>query len=180
MSDYVYVDNSNIFIEGQHVSAVKSGMAMNIYDAMDNRICDFNYKMDFGKLYQFICGPDKAQVGRAVLFGSRPPPNDSIWKFAERAGFEVVLEDRNIRNKEKKIDTGIVAAMSRDAYRNAKPGVDVFTLVAGDSDYVPAIKQMIEDGYQVDVVFWDHAARELREAASNFISLNPHLANLSL
>jgi hypothetical protein len=35
--------------------------------------------------------------------------------MAKRAGFEVITQDRNIANKEKKIDTGIVAAMTRDA-----------------------------------------------------------------
>lgn len=174
MSDWIYVDNSNIFIEGQRVSAVQQGMALDIYDAMSNRTLDFGYRVSFGKLYQFVAGSDRTKTSRAMLFGSRPPENDAIWNIAKQAGFEVITHDRNAANKEKKIDTGIVAAMTRDAYRNAEPG-DVFTLVSGDSDYVPAIKQLISDGFQVDVVFWDHAAKELREACSNFISLNPHL-----
>jgi hypothetical protein len=40
MAEFVYVDNSNVFIEGQRVSAVAKGMAMNIYDAMENRVLD--------------------------------------------------------------------------------------------------------------------------------------------
>lgn len=76
--------------------------------------------------------------------------------------------------EEKKIDTGIVAALTRDAYKSAQPG-DVFTIVSGDSDYVPAVENLVSDGFQVDVVFWDHASRELKAACSNFISLNQHL-----
>ena len=38
MADYIYVDNSNLYIEGKRVSAVQKGLAMNIYDAMNNRI----------------------------------------------------------------------------------------------------------------------------------------------
>ena len=112
-----------------------------------------------------------------MLFGSRPPANDAIWDIARKVGFEVVVEDRNVSNKEKKIDTGIVAAMMRDAYRNSKDG-DTFTIVSGDSDYVPAIVKMKEDDFIVDVVFWDHAADELKQVASKFISLNGHLDNL--
>lgn len=174
MSDWIYVDNSNVFIEGQRVSAVAKGMALNIYDAIDNRVLDFTYRMSFGKLYSFVAGDDRAATARAMLFGSRPPENDAIWDMAKRAGFEVVTHDRNVANKEKKIDTGIVAALTRDAYRNAK-AEDVFTIVAGDSDYVPAIEALRGDGFQVEVVFWDHAARELKQAASRFVSLNPHL-----
>ena len=175
--DWIYVDNSNVFIEGQRVSAVQKSMALDIYDAMNNRTLDFGYKLSFGKLYQFVAGTDRSQVARAMLFGSRPPPNDAIWNMAKSAGFEFIVHDRNFANKEKKIDTGIVAAMTRDAYRNAQP-TDVFTIVAGDKDYVPAVEQMKADGFRVDVVFWDHAAAELKNACSSFIALNSHLTNL--
>ncbi|MEN2980528.1 NYN domain-containing protein [Tistrella bauzanensis] len=174
MSDWIYVDNSNVFIEGKRVSAVKVGIALNIRDAFERGILDNAYRMSFGKLYRFVAGNNKADTARAMLFGSRPPQNDAIWQIAEQAGFEVIVKDRNIANKEKKIDTGIVAAMMRDAYKNAK-NKDVFTIVSGDNDYVPAVEQLREDGFQVDVVFWEHAGRELREAATNFIPLDPHL-----
>lgn len=133
--------------------------------------------MSFGKLYKFVAGENRADTARAMLFGSRPPQNDAIWQIAEDAGFEVIVHDRNFSNKEKKIDTGIVTAMTRDAYRNAKAG-DIFTIVSGDNDYVPTVEQLRADGFQVDVVFWEHAGRELREVASNFIPLDPHLDNL--
>ncbi len=174
MADWIYVDNSNVFIEGQRVSAVAQGMALDIWDAFDNRILDFNYRMSFGKLYAFVAGTDPKETARAMLFGSRPPANDGIWDMAKRAGFEVITHDRNVANKEKKIDTGIVAEMTRDAYRNSKSG-DVFTLVSGDNDYVPAIQNLVKDGFQVDLVFWDHAGRELKGACSRFVSLNAHL-----
>jgi uncharacterized LabA/DUF88 family protein len=174
MADWIYVDNSNVFIEGKRVSAVRQGLAMDIWDAFDHRIVDNDYRMSFGKLYQFVAGNNKAETARAMLFGSRPPQNDVIWEIAKKAGFEVVTHDRNVANKEKKIDTGLVAAMTRDAYKSASPG-DIFTIVSGDNDYVPAVEQLREDGFQVDVVFWGHAGRELRETATNFISLDAHL-----
>lgn len=177
MADWIYVDNSNVFIEGQRVSAVLSGMALDIHDALDNKVLDFNYRMSFGKLYKFVAGDDPAETARAMLFGSRPPKDDAIWDLAKRAGFEVVTHDRNAANREKKIDTGIVAALTRDAYKNAKQK-DVFTIVSGDGDYVPAVENLRNDGFQVDVVFWDHASRELKSICSNFISLNPHIQSL--
>jgi len=180
MADYVYVDNSNLYIEGRRVSAVAQGLAQNIVEAMQNDILDQGYTISFGKLHEFLCGNDKRTIRRAALFGSRPPPNDGIWAFAERAGFQLHLEDRNVRNKEKKIDTGIATLLTKDAYRDGKASEDVFVLVAGDSDYVPTIKELKKDGYFVEVVFWDHAARELRDEASRFVSLNKFLENLRL
>ncbi|MBX3532635.1 MAG: NYN domain-containing protein [Rhizobiaceae bacterium] len=180
MSDLVYVDNSNLFIEGMRVKAVEKGMARNIFDAMNNKIVGPSYKIDFGRLHHFIAGDDPASIKRCMLFGSRPPPNDSLWKVAERAGFEVIVEDRNIKNKEKKVDTGLVAYMMRDAYKIADPGSDTITLVAGDADFVPSIELLKGDGYRVEVAFWDHAAKELRDCASKFVSLNPILNHLAL
>lgn len=177
--EYIYVDNSNLFIEGRRVSAVAKGMARNIVEAMQYNIFDHTYSIDFGKLHQFVAGSDSAKIARAALFGSRPPPNDSIWTFAKRAGFEVILTDRNVRNKEKKVDTGITTAMVKDSYKLANSSKDIITLVAGDGDFVPAIDALKADGYTVDLVFWDHASAELKRAASRFISLNKHLEILA-
>lgn len=48
-------------------------------------------------------------------------------------------------------------------------------LVAGDADYVPTINALKEDVFKVEVVFWGHASRDLREVASKFISLDDYL-----
>jgi uncharacterized LabA/DUF88 family protein len=179
MSDFIYVDNSNVFIEGKRVSAVQKGLAMNIGDAINNRILDNTYRLDFGRLHSFLSGNDPSKIRRAVLFGSRPPQNDSLWNVAQAAGFEIVVEDRNVANREKKLDTGIVAAMMRDAYTRADKDADTLTLVSGDGDFVPAVRQLTEDGFQVEVVFWGHASQQLKDCCMRFIDLDPHLGNLS-
>ena len=180
MAELVYVDNSNVFIEGKRVKAVDSGLTPTIYAAMRERTLDANYKIDFGKLHQYIAGHDAGKIKRCVLFGSRPPPNDSLWAVAKRVGFEVIVEDRNVQNREKKIDTGIVTEMVRDAYVIADKETDTITLVAGDGDYVPPVRSLIQDGFNVEVVFWEHASQELKDVAVKFISLNPMLDHLAL
>ena len=174
MAEWVYVDNSNVFIEGMRLSAVKRGMALDINDAIASSTVDFEYRMDFFKLYRFVTGGNKSSVARAVMFGSGSLENDNVRTMAEQAGFEVKTHGRNLSNKEKKVDTDIVTEMVRDAYKNANVG-DTFNLVAGDKDYVPPVERLISDGMKVDVIFWDHAAGELKDACSNFISLNEHL-----
>lgn len=179
MSNFVYVDNSNVFIEGKRVSAVQKAYALNIYDAMNNRIIDTTYRLDFGKLHSFTAGSDPSKIKRAVLFGSRPPSSDSLWSIAERVGFEPIIVDRNIANKEKKVDTGIVTEMMRDAYTKMIKTEDVITLVAGDADFVPTIDTLRKDGYVVEVFFWNHASQELKSACDKFVALDPHLDYLS-
>jgi uncharacterized LabA/DUF88 family protein len=180
MADYIYVDNSNLYIEGRRVSAVAQGLAADIIHAMREGIFDHAYTISFGKLHEFLTGEEPSKIKRAALFGSRPPPNDGIWRFAERAGFELHLEDRNYANKEKKIDTGIATLMTKDAYKHGKADSDVFVLVSGDADYVPTVNELQKDGFRVEVVFWSHAARELREAASRFLALDQYLEALRL
>jgi hypothetical protein len=178
MANLLYVDNSNVWIEGMHVAAFAHGVAPDVWSAVQNKICDYSWKLDFGKLFQFA-GGDRAAVKKAALFGSRPPQNDSVWDAARRHGFEVTTYDRNVANHEKKIDTDIVATMIEDSFVIGVPGEDEITLVSGDADYVPAVEKLKQRGYTVDVVFWGHAARELKHAASRFINLDPHLEHLA-
>lgn len=177
VANLLYVDNSNVWIEGMHVAAVRNGKAPDIWTAMDSKICDYDWSIDFGKLFAFA-GGQEAEVRKAALFGSRPPKNDSLWAAAERQGFEVVVYDRNVAGKEKKIDTDIVATMMEDSYELYQRG-DEITLVAGDADYVPAIEKLKTRGIPVHVVFWGHASRELREAATRFVDLDPYLDHLA-
>jgi len=177
MANLLYVDNSNVWIEGMHVAAAKHGHAPDVWAAVQNKICDYNWKLDFGKLFQFA-GGDKAEVRRAALFGSRPPQNDSVWQAAERNGFDVIVYDRNVANHEKKIDTDIVATMIEDSFTILQPGDEV-TLVSGDADYVPAIEKLKKRGIPVHVVFWGHASRELKEVATKFVNLDAFLDHLS-
>lgn len=114
MASLVYVDNSNVWIEGMHVSAVARGLALDVFDAAQNKICDYDWKFDFGKLLEFA-GGERKNIKRAVLFGSEPPKNDSLWVAAEHQGFEVVTYQRSKDNKEKKIDTDVVATMMEDS-----------------------------------------------------------------
>ena len=178
MANLLYVDNSNVWIEGMHVAAARNGLAPDVWSAVQQRICDYNWKIDFGKLFQFA-GGDRNLVKKAGLFGARPPKNDSLWTAAEKNGFEVIVYDRNIAGHEKKIDTDIVATMIEDSYEILTIGQDEITLVSGDSDYVPAIEKLKKRGIPVHVVFWGHAARELKEVATKFVNLDPYLDHLA-
>lgn len=178
MGIFVYVDNSNVWIEGQRVSAVARDLAPDIVTAMTDHVLDTSWSYDFGRLYGLAC-PDDQLIGRSALFGSRPPPNDSLWHRAEDEGFEVFVHDRNAANREKKVDVHIATTMTEDSYEYMKPERDVAILVAGDGDYVPVIQSLQRRGIPVRCMFWAHASRELRETCSEFFDLNPHLEFLA-
>lgn len=171
---FAYVDNSNVWIEGQRIQAVKQGLARDAYDAMNRKIIA-PWSYDFGRLYQLVC-PLGMKVGRSILVGSRPPPNDSVWERARSEGFQVEVFGRNAANKEKQVDSSIVTTMMEDSYEHMKADrSDMAVLVAGDGDYVPNVRSLQKRGLQVRVVFWKHAtSRELRETADEFVELDQH------
>jgi hypothetical protein len=172
---YTYIDNSNFFIEGQRVAAVEGGMALDIYDAIDRGVFDYLWQPDYGKLHSLVCG-EKKQIGAAKLWGS-PPPSDSFWKMVERKGFKVTTYDRS-HGKEKKVDVAIAYAIAKDAPKIDKAASEI-TLVAGDKDFVPVVEDLVADGFNVCVAFWDHAANEMKQKATTFFSLNKYLTHLS-
>ena len=179
MANLLYVDNSNVWIEGMRVAAVQHGHAPDIITAMNGNILDYAWRLDFGKLFGFA-GGQRTDVKRAVLYGSRPPQNDSLWQVARSKGFEVVVHDRNVKNKEKKIDVNIATDIVSDSYEIMDIKADEITLVAGDKDYVPIVERLKKRGITFEVVFWDHAAQELKDACSRFVALDPYLEHVRL
>lgn len=174
MTTYTYVDNSNLYIEGSRVSAVKKGMAKNIVEAMKNGIVDHGWMLDYGKLYKYVSGQDTV----AKLWGS-PPPGDSFWKMVGRAVFKTQVYNKNAGNKGKKVDVDIAITMMEDALTVIDKENDDILLVAGDSDFVPIVAKLISLGYKVEVAFWGQAARELRETAINFFELDGKLEDFT-
>lgn len=180
MALFVYVDNSNVWIEGMRVSAVRNGMAADSRDAMNRQVTDRNWSYDFGRLYQAVC-PQLEQIGRASLFGSRPPKNDSLWQLAKNAGFHVEVFDRNYNNQEKEVDVAIATQMVADSYEYMKiERNDRVVLLSGDRDYLPSVKQLSSRGFPTSVVFWEHATSvDLRNGADNFARLDDLFEHLT-
>lgn len=178
MSIHVFVDNSNIWIEGKYASAVSKGWVSNIFEAHNRAAKDSSWRIDFGKLLEFVVDGKVEEVSNAVLFGSKPPESDSLWSRAEVAGFEVNALDRNVLNKEKAVDTGIVQKIDKCLYREAEEG-DTFILVAGDKDFIHSIRAIKEEKMIAKVAFWDNVSAELSAEADEFLDLTPHITKIT-
>ncbi len=178
MAYTLFLDNSNVFIEGQHVSAVKKGLARNITDAIRRHIQDHTYRLDFGRLIEITCGYGSKDTVDAKLYGSRPPEQDTVWNMAKEQGFSLNIFDKSYFGKEKQVDTTIVMHMTIDIVQQLDPTNDKIVLVAGDADFIPVVKLAVEKGFSIKVAFWSHASGDLKKAASEFQNLNGHLADL--
>jgi uncharacterized LabA/DUF88 family protein len=174
MSALIYLDSSNLWIEGKKVSAVNKGMALDVWEATDTKTFDQAFKLGFGEALKIA---NHAPIKVARFYGSRPPEADSVWKAAEASGFNLVILDRNLRNKEKGVDSSMVMNIMEDVFTIAEAN-DIFILMAGDADYVPVVNRLKAKNFEVHVLFWDHAASELKKAADKFLSLNGYLQQL--
>lgn len=174
MKKWIYVHHSNLLIQAQHLSAVLAGPGRESYQ-------DETFAIDVNGLWELLTSAGHDQVGRLVLCGSKPPQNKGLWHTAEKLGFEIYVVDRFHKNeREKKIDAWMVASIFKDACERIDRDKDRIVLVTGDSDFVPAVELLIEDGFKVDVIFWTDASLELRLGASSFTPLDEHLEFLRL
>lgn len=179
MGKYVYVDNSNIWIEGKYHSAVKKGMIDNVFDAHASNLCDQYWSYDFGKLLNVASSKSVNDVKKAVLFGSKPTDKDSLWQSAVAKGYQVITANRNASNKEKRVDTGFAAAVLKDLYKEVHKS-DEIILCAGDSDFFPVIQNILEEDIKVTVVFWSNVADSLKKDATNFICLDDYIEEIQM
>ncbi|CAJ0849146.1 3754_t:CDS:2 [Entrophospora sp. SA101] len=107
------------------------------------------------KVYLFIDNSNlfiegKYSVGHHEI-GSKPPSEDSMWKYIRGLGFDVTVYKRNSQDREKKVDVTLACAMQKTIDKNT-PGVLV--LIAGDGDYEFPIIDAIKNNWIVEVWFW--------------------------
>ncbi|MGB6389776.1 MAG: NYN domain-containing protein [Methyloceanibacter sp.] len=133
MDCVILVDNSNIYIEGQKCSAVRKGVIPVVPG--EKQPCDPSWRIDFGRLLGHLA--NGRDIRAAILVGSRPPPNDAVWQMAERSGFKVITHDRDADNKEKAVDTEIVAQGTLLLAQTPAPAVLV--IGSGDRDFLPLV-----------------------------------------
>lgn len=171
---HLFVDNSNVLLEGRRFAEMRRCGSGRLSPQLDN-----SYQIDWGK-FLFLAkqeGPRMlAQV--PILYGSRPPPNDSIWQQIRNEGIDVKLFDRNIRNKEKGVDM----EMGMDVVERTltvKPPTTI-AIAAGDADFLPVIKRAKERGWRVEVWFWSNAADAIKGAATQFFPLDRQLDYLRM
>ena len=165
---HVFVDNTNVFFEGRRASAIRLGQPASRKDPF--------FVIDYGKLlYVVQDGWHLASIPR--MYGSVPPPNDTVWDRIRDDGYDLTVFKRNFFGKEKGLDMelglSISDLMHESAIKGLQPGI--VCLVAGDADYVRIIERLRKAKWTAEVWYWNNAAAELKKTADRFESLNKHI-----
>ena len=172
---FIYVDDSNMWIEAKKLAA-KQG---NFKCVEDPRL-----RMDMGKVAEFVA--KGREIACDNLYGSEPPPIDTVWETMKRYGWEVKVSKRSLfTNKEKQVDHRIVkdiTALVSD--RSVAKGTII--LVSGDADLIPAIEEGLSKKWSFEIWMWNSgiskALKKLEEDHQELMlisSLDPHLEDIS-
>ena len=142
----IFVDDSNLWIEGKKAYAQNHGLST---------VEDPQARFDFKELMKVTTGRRQLEVGARKLYGSVPPPADTVWAKVEEQGWEVILKKKSYHTgKEKQIDTQLVADVVL-LVKETRSGTVI--IVSGDSDYIPAIEVALDHGWKVEVWSWEAA-----------------------
>ena len=161
MASLIYLDNSNFWLSASSMMA--------------QHHTGFVPMPDYKHLVKLLSMGEAPKVAKA--YGSKGH-NQYDWNHLKQAGFETALFKRDADNTEKEVDTALVTDMVTDGLTIHEPG-DIMVLIAGDRDYVPAIKRLKQAGVDVYVAFWSNRNSEcLQSAATRFVCLDNHFKDL--
>jgi uncharacterized LabA/DUF88 family protein len=113
-----------------------------------------SWRLDFGKLLDFLA--EGRPIIAAILVGSTPPSNDSVWTAAEQNGFKIITHDRGgYSGQEKAVDTEIVAQGTEIICDQRAPGIVV--LASGDRDFLPLVRLAQRRNWEVEMCAFSNA-----------------------
>lgn len=131
---------------------------------------DPSWRLDYAGL--LTCLADGRKIREAFLVGSRPPPNDTVWKMAERGGFKVKTHDRDSStNKEKAVDSELAVQGTRIICTTPSPAVLV--IASGDRDFIPLVNIAHDMGWTVEMAAFESAFSNEGEMATSVDKIRP-------
>ena len=125
----------------------------NLFWGIVNETYGHDFRLDFGSLLMVAARrSDGSARGVSTAFiAGVIPDDDSFWRTAESQGFKVLRGFMGQGKRSKQDDAFLIAEMVSTIYEEKGPSTIV--LVAGDADYGPALKKVVEKGWRVEVVF---------------------------
>ena len=129
---------------------------------------DPRFRVDLGRFVNMVKGD--RNIAKAFLYGSIPPPNDSVWNAARKMNFEVQIFKRSAGGKEKEVDVAMSSEIVEQVLELKLTNVDtdcVFVIVTGDRDLKTPIEKVLKRSVPVELWSWEQGlSREFRVMAN--------------
>ena len=161
---FIYVDDSNMWIEGKKLAAKNADLKC---------VEDPRLRLDIGKVTDAVA--NGREVAWGILYGSEPPPIDTVWEKIRESGWKVKTSKRSsFTNKEKQVDHQMVADITTlVSDRGVAKGKIV--LVSGDADVIPAVKEGLRKKWSFEVWTWNSGTSK---ALTKLAKDNPELLTI--
>ena len=173
---WVFVDDSNIWIAAKQLAS----RVKHLKTSEDHRV-----RIDIGKLTTVVAAG--RPVAQGFLYGSEPPPVDTVWEKIRSQHFEVNTYPKSqITRKEKQVDAQLVADITERAIITPEFERTTIIVISGDADVLPAVKKVLKyKRWNVEVYMWQHAmSSELKKLPSSndrvkVLFLDDHLSKVT-
>ncbi|KAK3897041.1 hypothetical protein C8A05DRAFT_48187 [Staphylotrichum tortipilum] len=157
---FVYIDNSNLWIQGQRTYAEKNKL---------NTSWDPRWRFDAGKVKNVLLSGSGLSADEETfdyeisLYGSTPPPVDTVWKAIQAHNIKVRTHPRSSwTRREKEIDSDIIADSVSNATAASFNGTRaVFIIVSGDRDLRPAMIKITQMGFHAHLWSWSNGLAKI-------------------
>ena len=172
---FLYVDDSNMWIEAKKLAAKQ----LNLKCVEDPRV-----RLDLGKVSDVVASG--REVAWGVLYGSEPPPIDSVWEKIRQRGWKVKTSKRSrVTNKEKQVDHQILADITA-LVSDKSVAKGKIVIVSGDADVIPAIKEGLTKKWSFEIWMWEKSIskklKDLEKENPKLLTISPldsHLDNVT-
>jgi hypothetical protein len=156
----IFIDNSNMWIEGKKSYARKIGLQMDE--------CP-QWRIKMGAVVECLVKGRRILKGGGLLCGSTPSPTPELWKNF-RQFIRVVTYPRSAHTKKEKCtDMELGTAVTEFACVNSDATV---ILVTGDCDFLPVLKILNRRGVHVELWAWEKAlSQKLRDFEYEHLSI---------
>ena len=160
---FIFVDDSNIWIGAKKLAADK----MNLKCEEDPRL-----RLDIGKVTDVVA--DDRKVAWGVLYGSEPPPIDSVWQKIRKCGLKVNVTKRStFTEREKQVDQQMVTDITKLVSSNIFKGK--IMMVSGDADMIPAVNESLRKKWSTEIWMWKNG---ISKSLTKLAEENPGLLTI--
>lgn len=176
---HIFIDNSNLWIEGQKCYAEKHSLEVS---------WDPTWRFDVGRLKKLLTSFSNLRVDRercevmVNLYGSTPPPVDTVWGAIRSHDVHVSTFARSAWNKrEKEVDAEIIADSVEAALVASHDKVRCdFIIVSGDRDLHRAVEKIKKYGFPVHIWSWKRCLASVytKDADIDVYKLDEHLEEI--
>ncbi len=169
------VDYSSAFLLVKKMSDIHKDQRVGVYVDVQNMYYSaknlYDAKVDFSKLLDSAVMNRKLIRASAYVIKADTPDEEDFFEALRRIGYEVKIKElKEFYGGQKKGDWDL--GMTIDMIEQAQK-LDTVVLVTGDGDFASLVDHLKARGCRVEVMsFGRSSAKELREAADNFIDMD--------